>query len=204
MASASAYSAGVDPKTCIQDPKYEDDDIFLWKCDIARAIEQNPEADMVFFPGEENLLKAFHPKSFAFASITDGVKYATATMAFPRERLLIPHGGTIQCHTVLGRSAGDAKYYFSLETALEAIDEFCGVSNGAADFLKPTNSEHHGLHLSFKPLIGGCPPSEGPPLVGNGPDAWRTACTEGFKRAIDDCKPTLTSLRTLLSLAHTG
>ena len=203
VADASAYAAGVDPKTCATDPKYEDDDIFLWKCEIARYIEQNPDADAVFFPGEENLLKAFHPKSSAFASITDGVKYAAATFAFPREQP-VNAGGTVQCHPKLGRSDGDPKYYFSRETALKAIDEFCGVSNGADESLKPTTSEHHGLHLSFRPLISGCSPGDGPPLVGDGPDAWREACTNGFKKAIDDCKPTLTSLRTWLGLADAG
>lgn len=185
VASASAYAAGTDPKTCAEDPKYEDEDIFLWKCDIARYIEQNPDAETVFFPGEENFLKAFHPKSFAFTYITDGVKYAVASMAFPRERP-VTNGGTIQCHSAV-RGVGDPKHFFSRETALKAIDEFCSPSNGAAEALQPSTSDHHGLHLSFKPLISDCTANDGPPLIG--PGGWREACVNGFKKAIDECKP---------------
>ena len=194
------FIAGIDPSTCTQDPRYDDDDIFLWKCDAAWYKNKNPDAQG-FLPDMEDILKAFHPKSVPFGILADGVNYGISVFGFPREQS-VKKGGSVQCHT---RFQGD-DHWFSHETALKAIDEFCSKgskSNGGENSLQTATSTHHGLLLSFNPTLDGCKSEDGPPLIGDGPDAFKKACMANFRTALEDCEclSHLVALRWLLPIS---
>lgn len=74
MVSAATALSGIDPQSCANSSRYEDDIGWSWYCDFARYFQDSETSpnDVQILATPEKYAKAFHPRTIAFTSIKDG------------------------------------------------------------------------------------------------------------------------------------
>lgn len=180
--TAGQISAAYDASTCRQDPMSESDGVFAWGCSLASYIAAaNITADTTMFT-PQFLVKAFHPKTAAFTRIYEQTKDMFRRLAYARDQVV--DQGIMTCN--IEHEDGDLTYYFSRDTALQAIDDFCTANhNAAVNFTQSVSVQAGGIIVgAYKddPFPTSCP------ALDPSADDFISLCKDRLGVPLENCK----------------